>query len=142
MIADGEDVPAARYSRAACLLRLASLPLTGFIPAVALATALICASPGVAFAQSAFPIASQPSGPAAPPTGLAAPKTVPKVVIANPAWKDLSPTQQQALSPLATEWDKLDTTHKSKWLALIKKFVVMKPDEQMRVQERMRAWAA
>ena len=58
----------------------------------------------------------------------------------NPGWKDLKPVQQQALAPLVAEWDKLDSNHKAKWLAIARKYETMKPDEQVRVQERMRAW--
>ena len=50
--------------------------------------------------------------------------------------------QQQALSPLATEWDKLDSPHKSKWLEISRRYVTMKPEDQSRMQERMRAWIA
>lgn len=50
--------------------------------------------------------------------------------------------QQQALAPLASEWDQLDAFRKGKWLAIGNKFPSMKPDEQQRVQERMRDWVA
>jgi hypothetical protein len=52
----------------------------------------------------------------------------------------LTPTQQQALTPLAGEWDKLNSARKSKWLAIGNKYATMKPDEQQRVQARMREW--
>jgi hypothetical protein len=60
--------------------------------------------------------------------------------IVKPLWADLTPAQQQALAPLASEWDKLDSFRKNKWLAIGNKFTSMKPDEQQRVQERMRDW--
>lgn len=59
---------------------------------------------------------------------------------ARPLWRELTPAQQQALSPLAGEWDHLDGFRKNKWLAIGNKFPSMKPDEQQRVQERMRDW--
>lgn len=59
---------------------------------------------------------------------------------AKPLWTELSPTQQQALAPLAPEWDKLDAPRKKKWLEIGNRFGAMKPDEQARVQERMREW--
>lgn len=60
----------------------------------------------------------------------------------KPRWSDLSPAQQNALTPLAGEWDTLDAFRKRKWLAIGNKFASMKPDEQQRVQERMRDWAS
>jgi hypothetical protein len=63
-----------------------------------------------------------------------------KAAPAKPLWTELTPAQQQALAPLAGEWDKLNSTRKSKWLAIGNKFAGMKPDEQQRVQERMRDW--
>lgn len=162
MTAEGKYIPAARLLRAVCISRLNSLPMPWITPTatLALTSVLLCAGSGMALAQNvtAIPTASTaptasitPSTPGAtpqlskattPPAGLAALKTPARPGITNPAWKELSVTQQQALSPLSTEWDKLDATHKSKWLALIKKFVSMKPDEQIRIQERMRAWVA
>jgi hypothetical protein len=55
-------------------------------------------------------------------------------------WSELTPLQQQALAPLAGEWDQLDAFRKGKWLAIGNKYHSMKPDEQNRVQERMREW--
>jgi hypothetical protein len=61
---------------------------------------------------------------------------------AKPLWSDLTPAQQQALAPLAEEWDKLEAFRKNKWLAIGNKFGSMKQDEQQRMQERMRDWVA
>ena len=141
MTADGENALAARPLRAACIsrlvsrlkLRLQSNPLWTTV-SVVLSAATLCTITGQTLAQSTPAVS--------PPAVVTMPKMPAKPTLANPSWKDLSPTQQQALSPLATEWDKLDATHKSKWLALIKKFVSLKPDEQARIQERMRAWVA
>lgn len=55
-------------------------------------------------------------------------------------WKDLSPSQQTALEPLAAEWDKIEPIRKQKWLAIARRYAGMTPDEQLRVQERMRIW--
>lgn len=77
-----------------------------------------------------------------PAPAVAPVKTQAKAAIVNPSWKELKPAQQQALSPLVAEWDKLDANHKSKWLEIARKFETMKPDEQIRIQERMRAWVA
>jgi hypothetical protein len=58
-----------------------------------------------------------------------------------PSWLQLSSEQQQVLAPLSTEWDKLDDFGRKKWLGIAKRFPAMKPDEQQRVQARMREWA-
>lgn len=60
--------------------------------------------------------------------------------IAKPMWSELTPAQQQALAPLAGEWDKLDSFRKNKWLAIGNRYAKMKPGEQQRMQERMRDW--
>jgi hypothetical protein len=58
----------------------------------------------------------------------------------GPQWASLNVEQQQALAPLAGEWDKLSLPHKTKWLGIAKRYPAMKPDEQKRVQERMQKW--
>lgn len=60
--------------------------------------------------------------------------------LAKPLWSELSPAQQQALAPLANEWDKLDSLRKNKWLAIGNRYATMKPAEQQRMQERMHDW--
>jgi hypothetical protein len=75
---------------------------------------------------------------AAPPAS--ADKPLPKPM-AKPLWSDLKPQQQQALAPLAAEWNTMEIFHKRKWLEIGNKFSTMKTDEQLRLQERMRDWA-
>ena len=58
----------------------------------------------------------------------------------KPQWRSLSPAQQVALQPLQAEWDQMDGVRKQKWLQLASRFAAMKPEEQARVHERMRAW--
>jgi hypothetical protein len=80
----------------------------------------------------------------------AAPKPVPAPVVVAPApapaltdkplWKELTAPQRVALDPLKVEWDRLDTARKAKWIDIANRYSAMKPDEQQRVQERMRAW--
>lgn len=60
---------------------------------------------------------------------------------AKPLWQDLNPEQQQALSPLAADWDKLDAARKKKWIELTRHYSSLTPDQQARMQERMREWA-
>lgn len=100
---------------------------------VAAAAALIAvAAAGAAWfgSQSGTPVIA-----AAPATvgnnGIPAEKTL---------WKDLTPVQQQALEPLAGEWDTMEPIRKQKWLGIVKRYASMKPDEKIRVQERMREW--
>lgn len=58
-----------------------------------------------------------------------------------PQWKDLRAEQQQVLAPLARDFDSLNTTQRIKWAGISDRFAAMTPDEQRRVQARMRAWA-
>ena len=59
----------------------------------------------------------------------------------GPQWASLTADHQQALAPLAGEWDKLGKQHKTKWLGIAKRYPAMKPEEQGRVQRRMQTWA-
>jgi hypothetical protein len=59
----------------------------------------------------------------------------------GPQWASLTADQQQALAPLAGEWNKLGLQHKSKWLGIAKRYPKMGPEEQKRVQGRMQRWA-
>lgn len=70
----------------------------------------------------------------------AAPPAEPKKIATKPSWKSLSPAQQQALAPLAGEWDSMDSLRKQKWLAIGNRYAKMSPAEQERVQTRMRDW--
>lgn len=58
----------------------------------------------------------------------------------KPLWTELSAAQKLALSPLAGEWDRLPELSKKKWLEIAARYNSMKPDEQARLQERMRDW--
>ena len=59
----------------------------------------------------------------------------------QPSWSALKPQQQEALKPLAGEWDKIDDFRRKKWLVIADKFAKMKPEEQKRVHARMADWA-
>jgi hypothetical protein len=58
----------------------------------------------------------------------------------GPQWASLTADQQQALAPLAGEWNKLGPRHKTKWLGIAKRYPAMKSEEQKRVQGRMQSW--
>ncbi|MGH8806472.1 MAG: DUF3106 domain-containing protein [Noviherbaspirillum sp.] len=94
-------------------------------------------------ASPAAPPAVTPAVPAPAASAIVQSHTAPSAAPRNaskPLWTELTPTQQQALAPLASEWDELDTFRKNKWLAIGNKFASMKPEEQQRMQERMRDW--
>lgn len=59
----------------------------------------------------------------------------------QPGWNLLGPQQKSILAPLASEWDKIDNMRRKKWLGIAERYPSMKPDEQRRVQDRMREWA-
>jgi hypothetical protein len=81
-------------------------------------------------------VADATSGTPAKPASASSSKTGDK-----PLWRALTPAQQLALQPLQGEWDQMDGLRKQKWLQLANRFTAMKPEEQQRVQERMREWA-
>lgn len=82
------------------------------------------------------------AGPATAQTAVPAPSSAPAAapLSEKPLWKDLSRPQQIALDPLAREWDRMESVRKQKWLDIANRYSSMKPDEQLRVQERMRDW--
>ena len=59
---------------------------------------------------------------------------------ARPAWKDLTPAQQEALQPLAPQWDWLSKERKLKWLVISKNYQALPPDEQAKMHRRMSKW--
>ncbi|MEJ7806495.1 MAG: DUF3106 domain-containing protein [Telluria sp.] len=86
--------------------------------------ALLLSFGGVAMARQAAP----------------AVKAAAAVTVDKPVWKELSRPQQVALEPLQDEWDAMEGVRKQKWLEIANRYASMKPDEQARVHERMRAW--
>lgn len=58
----------------------------------------------------------------------------------KPLWAELSAAQKQALAPLQTEWDAMPALRKKKWLEIAQRYATLKPEEQVRMQERMREW--
>jgi hypothetical protein len=56
-------------------------------------------------------------------------------------WAELKPAQQASLKPLQQEWSGIDGPSKQKWLALSGRYSKLTPDEQARVQARMREWS-
>jgi hypothetical protein len=92
--------------------------------------ALGCAVIGLSFAP--FSLAAGASHAAAPvPT---------EAELALKAWNALSPVQKQALAPLQSEWAKMGEIQRKKWTEIASKYSTKTPDEQARIQERMRSW--
>ena len=92
-------------------------------------------------AETPAPVSVTP--PKASPVPSAKPAAAAKQVSARvdkPLWKDLSPPQQVALDPLKGEWDHMEGVRKQKWLDIANRYSSMNPDEQQRIQEKMRAW--
>lgn len=90
----------------------------------------LCICANIAFAQSIPP----PLSPS--PVGI-----LPS--IASPSqWGDLDSAQQNALHPLQSKWAELSDIQRRKWIAIVKNFPKLRPDEQAKLQERMSAWAA
>ena len=79
-------------------------------------------------------------GPAAVPRTTSPSKAAAKKPESKPSWNELTPAQQHALAPLAGEWNKLESGRKEKWLVIGNKFASMTPEQQSRLQERMREW--
>lgn len=59
----------------------------------------------------------------------------------QPAWAQLTAEQRTILAPLGTEWDKMENFRRKKWLGIADRYSRMSPEEQHRVQARMREWA-
>lgn len=59
----------------------------------------------------------------------------------QPTWNQLTPQERTTLAPLGSEWDKMENYRRKKWLGIAERFSRMTPEEQRRIQERMREWA-
>ena len=59
----------------------------------------------------------------------------------QPSWKELNTEQQRILAPLSGEWDKMEGFRRKKWLGIAQRYNSLAPDEQARMQNRMKAWA-
>jgi hypothetical protein len=99
--------------------------------------AAILAVAGIAFAQT-MPAPAPVT--ATPPAAAAVTHKPAARATDRSQWKDLSAPQQVALDPLKAEWDHMEPVRRQKWLDIANRYSSMKPDEQQRVQERMRDW--
>lgn len=60
----------------------------------------------------------------------------------QPGWGQLNAQQKSVLAPLSKDWDGMENIRRKKWLGIAERYPSMKPDEQQRMQDRMREWAA
>lgn len=60
----------------------------------------------------------------------------------QPAWAELTPEQKQTLSPLSGEWDRLEAWRRKKWIGIAQRYSILAPEEQARVQRRMKEWVS
>ena len=88
-------------------------------------TSLLIGSP-LCFAQA------HKSGASAEPTA--------KTVAPGSAWRELTPFQQQALAPLASNWDTISEPQKRKWLEISKSYQSMTPEGRATLNSRMKEW--
>ncbi|WP_083518204.1 DUF3106 domain-containing protein [Dechloromonas denitrificans] len=70
------------------------------------------------------------------------PTTVVIGTLPQPGWDSLSPPQKSILAPLAADWNSMENLPRKKWLGIAERYPNMKPDEQRRIQQRMREWAS
>ncbi|MBF5005981.1 DUF3106 domain-containing protein [Diaphorobacter sp. NR2-3-3-1] len=59
----------------------------------------------------------------------------------GPMWGELSSSQKDALSPLATRWNQLSEGQKRHWLTLASNFDSLSEQEQAKMLSRMTEWA-
>ena len=130
------------------MLRAGALTALAFaLPSVASARQATPVAPAAQLATAPVNVVPAAKAPAVPVRVTRAPAVTAPVARApaaatldKPLWKTLTLPQQIALEPLQSEWDKMDGLRKQKWLEIANHYSSMKPDEQIRVQERMRDW--
>jgi Protein of unknown function (DUF3106) len=114
-------------------LQTGTLKLLQFSAALAL-VGLLFVMPVSGFAQVAKPATS--SGPVTSKT----PGAAPKAATSRPSWPELTPTQQQALAPLAQSWNTLSEVQKRKWLEISRNYAALPPEGQTTLHSRMNEW--
>jgi hypothetical protein len=75
----------------------------------------------------------------APAPKVAAPTVSPIVAL---DWKELAPTQREALAPLEATWPTLSAGQKRKWIAVVQNFPQLAEPERAKLHSRMAQWAA
>ena len=62
-------------------------------------------------------------------------------VSTKPAWSELTPAQQVALSPLASAWNGINEAQKRKWIAMSQNYPGLSAAERTTLHGRMTEWA-
>lgn len=57
-------------------------------------------------------------------------------------WRDLTPAQHKALTPLEAAWPNLSAGQKRKWIALVQNYHQLAEPERVKLHDRMAQWAA
>ncbi len=66
-----------------------------------------------------------------------------KATASGQSWAELTPTQQQALMPLASSWNTgMSEAQRRKWLKISKNFPSLSPQEQAVMYSRMKEWVS
>lgn len=94
---------------------------------------LICGS-------SSFSQVLKPAGPSSSPVGAKAAAVAPAKALSRPAWAELTLIQQQALAPLASNWNTISEQQKRKWLEISKNYSSLPPEGQATLNSRMNEW--
>jgi hypothetical protein len=96
-------------------------------------------SPSPAQPQAQLQAQPQPQPhPAA--TTISKPAAMATIAAGKPYWVELTPAQKTILAPLEAEWLSMGQLQRKKWMEIANRYSVLKPDEQARIQERMRDW--
>lgn len=60
---------------------------------------------------------------------------------ATKPWQTLTPTQQEALAPIAHEWGNIPEKQQKRLLATTKRYPKLSPDQQQRFRTRLTEWS-
>lgn len=63
-----------------------------------------------------------------------------KAQASGPSWAELTPSQRQALAPLASNWNTISEPQKRKWLEISKNYGSLPPEGQATLNSRMNEW--
>jgi hypothetical protein len=125
--------------------------VAALIVAALAGTAALRRSPAPVPVSDAPPTISSASapdvaGPASAPVGAlsasaAAPGSTPGAAVPSPGgyWARLTPAQQEALSPLAQDWNRMSDRQREKWVEIAKRFHTLSAEGRKRLHDRMAA---
>lgn len=116
---------------------------SGLLAAIGLGFASAACSQSEAQAADAAASAVTTTVPSPESARPLAPPPAPNPTRLRPApnWQALDAAQRQILAPLEQDWNGLDAARRSQWLEVAARFSSLAPEDQARMQERMRDWA-